>query len=107
MDRRRMLKLTSIALASAAALPTALSRGVAVATLYDMLITGEATAADLVHCLVGVLAQVRARALHGGPDRIGHDASSRILRNPSSSSTGTPSDSAFASLLPALSPATR
>ncbi len=41
-----------------------------------------------------------------GLARIGH-GESRRARNPSSSRTGTPSCSAFASLLPALSPATR
>jgi aminopeptidase N len=40
----------------AAALPTALSRGVAVATVWDMLVTGEATAAETVRCLTGILA---------------------------------------------------
>jgi aminopeptidase N len=42
--------------ATAAELPTAISRGVAVATVWDMLITGEATAAEAVHCLTAVLA---------------------------------------------------
>jgi aminopeptidase N len=37
-------------------LPTPVSRGVAVATGYDMLINGEATAAELVHLLTAVLA---------------------------------------------------
>jgi aminopeptidase N len=41
---------------AAAALPTAISRGVAVGTVWDMLITGEATAAEVVRCLTGVLA---------------------------------------------------
>jgi aminopeptidase N len=43
-------------LAAAAELPTAISRGVAVATLWDMLVTGEATAAEAVHCVTAVLA---------------------------------------------------
>jgi aminopeptidase N len=42
-------------LASASALPTPISRGVAVATVWDMLVTGEATAAEAVHCLTAVL----------------------------------------------------
>jgi aminopeptidase N len=42
--------------ANAARLPTALSRGVAVTTAWDMLINGEATAAEAVQCLTGVLA---------------------------------------------------
>ncbi|MBY8870748.1 aminopeptidase N [Micromonospora sp. PLK6-60] len=42
--------------ASAAALPTAVSRGVVVATVWDMLTTGEATADDAVRCLTSVLA---------------------------------------------------
>jgi aminopeptidase N len=43
-------------LAAAAGLPTALSRGVAVATAWDMLVSGEATAAEVVTCLAAVLA---------------------------------------------------
>ena len=46
---------------------------------------------------------VRCLSLRG---LIGHGLS-RMARNASSSRTGTPSCSAFASLLPALSPATR
>jgi aminopeptidase N len=42
-------------LANAAALPTVISRGVAVATVWDLLVTGEATAAEVVRCLTGVL----------------------------------------------------
>jgi aminopeptidase N len=42
--------------ANAARLPTAISRGVAVTTAWDMLINGEATAAEAVQCLTGVLA---------------------------------------------------
>jgi aminopeptidase N len=42
--------------ADAARLPTPISRAVAVATAWDMLINGEASAAETVHCLVGVLA---------------------------------------------------
>jgi aminopeptidase N len=42
-------------LESAAALPTAISRGVAVATVWDLLITGEATTGDVVRCLTAVL----------------------------------------------------
>ncbi|MBO0687940.1 MAG: ERAP1-like C-terminal domain-containing protein, partial [Candidatus Dormibacteraeota bacterium] len=43
-------------LAAAAELPTAVSRGVALATVWDMLVTGEATAAEAVRCLTTVLA---------------------------------------------------
>jgi aminopeptidase N len=43
-------------LATAAELPTPVSRGVAVATVWDMLVNGEATAAEAVRCLTGVLA---------------------------------------------------
>ena len=42
--------------ASAAELPTAVSRGVVVATVWDMLTNGEATADETVRCLTGVLA---------------------------------------------------
>jgi aminopeptidase N len=42
--------------ADAGQLPSAISRGVAVATAWDMLVTGEATAAEMVRCLSGVLA---------------------------------------------------
>lgn len=42
--------------ANAARLPTATARGVAVTTAWDMLINGEATAAEAVECLTGVLA---------------------------------------------------
>jgi aminopeptidase N len=41
---------------NAARLPTATARGVAVTTAWDMLVTGEATAAEAVQCLTGVLA---------------------------------------------------
>lgn len=40
----------------AARLPTAISRGVAVATVWDMLTAGEATAAEAGRCLTAVLA---------------------------------------------------
>jgi aminopeptidase N len=43
-------------LAAAADLPTAVSRGVAVAAVWDMLVTGEASAAEVVRCLTAVLA---------------------------------------------------
>ncbi|MET0418120.1 MAG: aminopeptidase N, partial [Actinoplanes sp.] len=43
-------------IASAAELPTAVSRGVVVATVWDMLTTGEATPDDAVRCLTAVLA---------------------------------------------------
>ncbi|MFL6115422.1 MAG: ERAP1-like C-terminal domain-containing protein, partial [Catenulispora sp.] len=43
-------------LAAAGHLPAAISRGVAVATAWDLLVTGEATAAEVVRCLTGVLA---------------------------------------------------
>ena len=43
-------------LAAAAELPTAVSRGVAVAMVWDMLVTGEASAAEAVRCLTAVLA---------------------------------------------------
>jgi len=39
----------------AAGLPTPLSRAVAIATAWDMLITGEATAGEAVRCLTGVV----------------------------------------------------
>jgi aminopeptidase N len=39
----------------AAGLPTPLSRGVAVTTVWDMLLNGEATAAEVVTCVTGVL----------------------------------------------------
>ena len=39
---------------AAADLPTAIARGVAVATVWDMLLDGEATAAEVVGCLVRV-----------------------------------------------------
>jgi aminopeptidase N len=42
--------------ATAAELPTPVSRGVAVATVWDMLMNGEATAAEAVRCLTAVLA---------------------------------------------------
>ncbi|HZM74641.1 MAG TPA: aminopeptidase N [Candidatus Limnocylindrales bacterium] len=42
--------------AAAAALPAAISRGVVVATAWDMLVTGDACAAEVVHCLTAVLA---------------------------------------------------
>ncbi|MFI7404293.1 aminopeptidase N [Streptomyces sp. NPDC049541] len=41
---------------SAADLPTALSRGVAAATVWDMLTTGEATAVEAGQCITAVLA---------------------------------------------------
>ncbi|OIJ66019.1 aminopeptidase N [Streptomyces mangrovisoli] len=41
---------------NAARLPTATARGVAVTTAWDMLINGEATAAEAVQCLTAVLA---------------------------------------------------
>ncbi|MEU6257020.1 aminopeptidase N [Streptomyces sp. NPDC047043] len=41
---------------TAAQLPTAISRGVAVATVWDMLTTGEATAAEAGRCVTEVLA---------------------------------------------------
>ncbi|MFJ5260135.1 aminopeptidase N [Streptomyces sp. NPDC088387] len=41
---------------NAARLPTATARGVAVTTAWDMLVNGEATAAEAVLCLTGVLA---------------------------------------------------
>jgi aminopeptidase N len=43
-------------LSTAADLPTAVARGVAVATVYDMLINGEASAAEAVRVLTAVLA---------------------------------------------------
>ncbi|GAA3959018.1 aminopeptidase N [Actinoplanes auranticolor] len=42
-------------LAAAPALPTAVSRGVAVATVWDMLITGELPARAAAHCVLDVL----------------------------------------------------
>jgi aminopeptidase N len=44
-------------LRAAAQLPTAISRGVAVATAWDMLTTGEATAVEVARCLTAVLAR--------------------------------------------------
>ncbi|MER5215668.1 hypothetical protein ABT063_35370 [Streptomyces sp. NPDC002838] len=41
---------------TASQLPTAISRGVAAATVWDMLTTGEATAAEAGRCLTAVLA---------------------------------------------------
>ncbi|MEU9340510.1 aminopeptidase N [Streptomyces sp. NPDC048278] len=41
---------------AAAELPTAIARGVAAATVWDMLTAGEATAAEAGHCLTAVLA---------------------------------------------------
>ncbi|MCX5418309.1 aminopeptidase N [Streptomyces sp. NBC_00078] len=41
---------------TAARLPSAISRGVAVATVWDMLTTGEATAAEAGQCITAVLA---------------------------------------------------
>ncbi|MFF3634214.1 aminopeptidase N [Streptomyces sp. NPDC002250] len=41
---------------NAARLPTAVARGVAVTTVWDMLMNGEATAAEAVQCLTAVLA---------------------------------------------------
>jgi len=41
--------------ATASGLPSAISRGVAVATVWDMLVTGDATASEVVTCLTGVL----------------------------------------------------
>ncbi|MEV4140603.1 aminopeptidase N [Dactylosporangium sp. NPDC049742] len=40
---------------TATALPSAISRGVAVATVWDILLTGEVSAAEAVRCLTGVL----------------------------------------------------
>ncbi|HEU5356682.1 MAG TPA: aminopeptidase N [Actinocrinis sp.] len=40
----------------AAALPSAISRGVAVATVWDQLVKGDSTAAEAVRCLTSVLA---------------------------------------------------
>jgi aminopeptidase N len=47
---------TPALLAAAPALPTAISRGVAVATVWDMLITGELTAAQAAQSVLAVLA---------------------------------------------------
>jgi aminopeptidase N len=43
-------------LVAAGKLPTPLSRGIAVAAVWDMLTSGEASADDAVHCLTSVLA---------------------------------------------------
>ncbi|MGY1503447.1 aminopeptidase N [Streptomyces sp. QTS52] len=43
-------------LRAASELPTAISRGVAAATVWDMLMTGEATAAEAGRCMTAVLA---------------------------------------------------
>jgi aminopeptidase N len=53
----------SVLVTAAPALPTPISRGVAVAGVYDMLVTGEATAADVVRCLVGVLERETSAAV--------------------------------------------
>ncbi|HEX8345131.1 MAG TPA: aminopeptidase N [Actinoplanes sp.] len=47
---------TDALLGAAAELPTAIARSVAVATVWDMLITGETGAAQVVDCLTAVLA---------------------------------------------------
>ena len=46
----------SALLDAAGRLPTPIARGVAVATAWDMLVTGEATASEVLACLLGVLA---------------------------------------------------
>jgi aminopeptidase N len=43
-------------ISAAAGLPSAISRGVAVATVWDLLVKGEATAAEAAHCVNAVLA---------------------------------------------------
>ncbi|MET1059366.1 MAG: aminopeptidase N [Nocardioides sp.] len=43
-------------ISDAGLLPTSLSRAVAVATVWDMLVTGDATAAEMLRCVTGVLA---------------------------------------------------
>jgi aminopeptidase N len=48
---------------NAAGLPTPISRAVAIATAWDMLITGEATAGEVVRCLTGVLAVETSESL--------------------------------------------
>ncbi|WP_433009552.1 aminopeptidase N [Kribbella sp. CA-294648] len=48
---------------NAADLPTPISRAVAVATAWDMLITGEATADEVVRCLTGVVAAETSESL--------------------------------------------
>ncbi|MFC8197775.1 aminopeptidase N [Streptomyces sp. NPDC057298] len=48
---------------TAAHLPTAISRGVATATVWDMLTTGEATAAEAGRCITAVLAAETADAV--------------------------------------------
>jgi aminopeptidase N len=50
-------------LANAARLPAVISRGVAVATVWDLLINGEATAAEAVHSLTSVLAAETAESV--------------------------------------------
>ncbi len=49
--------------ANAAGLPTPISRAIAIATAWDMLITGEATAGEVVSCLTGVLAVETSESL--------------------------------------------
>ncbi|MFI6658805.1 aminopeptidase N [Streptomyces sp. NPDC050523] len=49
--------------ATAAQLPTAISRGVAAATVWDMLTTGEATAAEAGRCITGILASETSDAV--------------------------------------------
>ncbi|MGW3121726.1 aminopeptidase N [Streptomyces sp. NPDC001107] len=48
---------------AAADLPTAISRGVAAATVWDMLITGEATAVEAGQCITAVLAAETSSAV--------------------------------------------
>lgn len=48
---------------NAAGLPTPISRAVAIATAWDMLITGEATATEVVRCLTRVLAVETSESL--------------------------------------------
>ncbi|NEA34228.1 aminopeptidase N [Streptomyces sp. SID13031] len=48
---------------NAAGLPTPISRAVAIATAWDMLINAEATAAEAVRCLTGVLAVETSESL--------------------------------------------
>ncbi len=50
-------------LASAGELPTATARAVAVGTVWDMLMTGDLPAADVVRCITGVLAGETAESV--------------------------------------------
>ncbi|GAB1640558.1 aminopeptidase N [Krasilnikovia sp. MM14-A1259] len=64
-------------LRDAAHLPTPVSRGIAVASVWDMLTTGEADAAEVVHCLTAVLAVETSDAVVEPYLRLAGDAATR------------------------------